>query len=150
MKKRYFIFVLSLIVLVFVCVKLSQNQQNKSYVPSGTDIVNHHSSLDNAERLKEFMNRVKNGEKDTIRVVKYTIEGDAIVDDVSFDGKILKVKNDATRDEYGKKEIETYLCKSIEMSKDKNNQDEYVLTGCFEDGSPYRLATNYEKEKKYK
>ncbi|MFD2972132.1 DUF4362 domain-containing protein [Peribacillus deserti] len=65
-----------------------------------------------------------------MRVVSYTKEGDPIISDLSYNGEILEVTRDTSRDNYGDNTIKTHQCKTIEVIKNKNNQDEYVLTGC--------------------
>ena len=154
MKKRYIIFLLCIVVLSFVCVKLFIKKQNenkpiesKPFVTKHSDVINRLNSLENGERLKEFVNHVKLGEKDSVRVIGYTIEGDPIIDNVAFDGKTLEVKHDTKRDKYGEQKVETYQCKSIEVKQNTSKQDEYLLMGCFENEAPYHLATDYKKDK---
>ncbi|WP_204541281.1 DUF4362 domain-containing protein [Peribacillus deserti] len=76
------------------------------------------------------MQNVSKGKEDKIRVVSYTKEGDPIISDLSYNGEILEVTRDTSRDNYGDNTIKTHQCKTIEVIKNKNNQDEYVLTGC--------------------
>jgi len=126
---------------------MKKQDEKKSIVLKDSDIINYHSSLKNGERLKEFVNHVREGETDSVRVIGYTKEGDPIIDDVTYDGGKIEVKRDATRDKYGEQKVETYQCKSIEVRKNTSKQDEYNVTGCFEDETPYYLATDYGKNK---
>lgn len=79
------------------------------YVPEDAakngDYVNVHGKVNNASKLTEFYEAVDAGESAALRVVRYTIEGDAIIADVVFDGSIFHLTVDTTRDAYGVGEI---------------------------------------------
>jgi hypothetical protein len=76
-----------------------------------------------------FVDHKQHGEKDKIRIVHYTIEGDAILHDLDFDGKTIHSTFDSTRDEYGSGSIEINKCKFITV-KEKDTRTEYILEGC--------------------
>ncbi|MCP8969611.1 DUF4362 domain-containing protein [Ectobacillus ponti] len=97
-----------------------------SYTPKETDIVEKHGTYQNAGRLKEFLDHVEAGKKDHIRLVRYTKEGDPVLQDLSFDGKIISYAEDATYDKYGGGKSEQ-ICKSLQLDSQKQA---YILTGC--------------------
>ena len=69
------------------------------------DYVDVHGKVDNAAELTEFYEAVDAGESAALRVVRYTIEGDAIIADVVFDGDVFHLTCDTTRDKFGAGEI---------------------------------------------
>lgn len=75
------------------------------------DVVSVHGKTTNLDRLDEFISKVHSGENDKIQVTTYTIEGDAIISTLSFDGKIIECKVDTRRDAFagqGGKKITKY------------------------------------------
>ncbi|MFC0165951.1 MULTISPECIES: DUF4362 domain-containing protein [Bacillus] len=70
-----------------------------------------------------------NRKKEKIRVVRYTNEGDPLLHDLEYDGKKLISTLDTTRDEFGVQQVNTTICKSIDMKEDED-KTEYVLSGC--------------------
>lgn len=61
----------------------------------------HGLKIYNKDELDTFLQNVENNKPDFIRCVSYTIEGDAIITDVNFEGNsIFSICNDLTRDEY--------------------------------------------------
>ncbi|WHX42622.1 DUF4362 domain-containing protein [Mesobacillus sp. AQ2] len=108
----------------------------KNYVPTESDIVHRNSGgLVNETRLKDFINNTETGQKDHIRVVNYTKEGDPILTDLKYNGEQLEVTNDSTRDEFGSGEISTFTCKNISFVGNK-----YTIMGCEGYKIPYHLA----------
>ncbi|XXM70622.1 DUF4362 domain-containing protein [Lysinibacillus sphaericus] len=105
----------------------------KDYEPRESDIVDTHGKIENLERFEEFYKNVKNGVNDKIRIVTYTVEGDPILQDISFDGKVFESKMDTRRDKYGPGDVEILTCKKIESADDNNKvEHEYKLTNCGE------------------
>lgn len=79
--------------------KLPNKYDSETAIKNG-DIVIALGQIHNKDRFDEFLKLHKEGKKDKIRIVAYTIEGDAIIKVVSFDGNKIYVHNDNTRDEY--------------------------------------------------
>ncbi|HWR20023.1 MAG TPA: DUF4362 domain-containing protein [Clostridia bacterium] len=79
------------------------------YVPEDAvkngDYVDVHGNVSNANKLTEFYEAVDAKESAAIRITQYTIEGDAIIADVMFDGIIFHLTVDTTRDKFGAGEI---------------------------------------------
>lgn len=58
-------------------------------------------SDENMGILREFISQVNAGKAASIRAVQYTVEGDAILTAVEYDGTLFRVVQDSTRDEFG-------------------------------------------------
>lgn len=58
-------------------------------------------SDENMGILRGFIEQVNGGEAASIRAVQYTIEGDALLTAVDYDGTVFRVVQDSTRDEFG-------------------------------------------------
>ncbi|MGE7762797.1 DUF4362 domain-containing protein [Peribacillus sp. NPDC097895] len=120
--------------------KSQSDNEGEPFKTAQTDIVSKHDGIENLTRLKDFIQNVSKGEEDKVRVVSYTKEGDAIISDMTCNAETLEATSDTTRDEYGGNSIKTHQCKTIEVIKNENNQDEYVLTGCSGYDIPYYLG----------
>lgn len=78
-----------------------QSNITTDYEPESGDILDEHGYITNLDKFNAFVDHVQQGKKDKIRIVHYTIEGDAILQDLDFDGKSIHSTFDSTRDEYG-------------------------------------------------
>ncbi|MBU9711576.1 DUF4362 domain-containing protein [Evansella tamaricis] len=93
------------------------------------DVLNTHGSIEGLERMVRFYGNVKGEVPSDLRVVHYTIEGDPIVTDLSYNGEMIEVKNDTTRDNFGSGSITTNNCgKLIEEVNPTNTT--YIATDC--------------------
>ncbi|WP_088104185.1 DUF4362 domain-containing protein [Halalkalibacter urbisdiaboli] len=111
-------------------IKMKQAQKNvQEYIPSSADVVDKHGEINNIQRFIEFLDKVKLGQKDNIRVVKYTTEGDPMLQDLEYDGKVIKSTTDTRRDQFGVGSINTTTCASIEVIETSERTD-YILEGC--------------------
>lgn len=61
------------------------------------DVVNAHGSIEGLERMQKFYEDIQNVVPADLRIVHYTIEGDPIVTDLTYNGESLEVKLDTTR-----------------------------------------------------
>ncbi|MCA1031212.1 DUF4362 domain-containing protein [Bacillus timonensis] len=100
-----------------------------SYQPSSKDIVNMHGDITNIDRFFSFVEHVKEGKDDRIRVVTYTEEGDPMLHDLDYDGEVITSTTDTRRDKFGSGGINTTTCASIDMIESKERTD-YTLSGC--------------------
>jgi hypothetical protein len=64
------------------------------------DVTNVHGKIYNNEKLNVFIEKFKKQEPAMVRVTQYTIEGDAIIKDLIYDGKSIILKDDWTRDKF--------------------------------------------------
>lgn len=72
------------------------------------DVVDIHGSITNIEKLDRFMENFNANGTDQLRIVRYTIEGDAILYDLSTKEGNLTLRIDTTRDKYGKGAISDF------------------------------------------
>jgi hypothetical protein len=110
--KKFLIIVFSVIAIFAIgCKRANKPTYNKSPYTSETaikngDVVDIHGKQYNAEKLEKFIENVQNVNKDKVRITQYTIEGDAIIIDLVFDGKKINYTYDNTRDDFGIPTIE--------------------------------------------
>lgn len=85
------------------------------------DVIWTHKEVYNLEKLNTFMNNVQNGTKDMIRVVGFTIEGDPIIQDLEYNGEVINLTYDSTRDEFSANpSISTYEYREIVIETSYN------------------------------
>ncbi len=107
----------------------SDNEAIFDFVPSSEDVISMHGDIENIERFETFFNNVENGEKDKIRIVNYTTEGDPILQEVDYDGENIKITTDSRRDRYGQGGISQNTCQEIDVVE-KLERTDYLLEGC--------------------
>lgn len=129
-------FILSLILLVSGCnseEKSTDINMNKDSIPPYTktsdDIIDKHGNLENKERFDKFFNNLQQGIDDSIRVVRYTTEGDPIIYSYEFENEEINVTIDTRRDEYGQGNVIYEICTSLKVNED-NERIDYKLEGC--------------------
>ncbi|WP_068775732.1 DUF4362 domain-containing protein [Paenibacillus sp. FJAT-26967] len=115
------------------------------------DVVYNRSRLANLDKWDRFLNNLKNKKEDHIRLVSYTIEGDAILDELNFNGTRIKYTHDSTRDNFGSGIKETTFCRSMDI-KAKELKDVglvYVLNNCESEeiGSSFRFYAASDDKK---
>ena len=103
----------------------------KPYVKGvkNVDVLNTHGSIEGLERMQSFYDNLKNGIPSNLRIVHYTIEGDPIVTDLTYNGESLEVKDDTTRDAFGSGEIRTNSCSNMIEEVTPTNTS-YIAVGC--------------------
>lgn len=79
--------------------------------------------------LEAFMANTEEGEEYSIRVVTYTVEGDPILLDLTYDGERIEATSDSIRDAFGSGSVQTTTCESIVINETAEFT-EYVLKGC--------------------
>lgn len=93
------------------------------------DYVNLHGEIYNADVMDAFLTKVAALEEAAIRTVEYTVEGDAILKDVSYDGSVFSVTVDTTRDAFGPQETYTnYYARLETVCLPEQDITEYRLT----------------------
>jgi hypothetical protein len=135
MLKKHLTFILvSILMILSACgtnpsVKEQGQAGNNLNSAKNNEIINIHGNVKNLDRLDLFVENVATKKSDDIKITHYTIEGDPIYDEVTFDGKQLSITNDNSEDKFGSGEIFTYTCKS--MTKNESETElEYLLTYC--------------------
>lgn len=82
------------------------------------DIVWTFDKVYHLEKMNVFMDHLQNKRKDMIRIVAYTMEGDPVITDLSFDGTTITAVIDDTRDKYAAKpSIQSFSYDSIVVEK---------------------------------
>jgi hypothetical protein len=119
----------TLLISVFLsaCSSLSYNYETA--IKRG-DIVDLHGDIKNAARFEEFNKNVSLSKMDTIRIIRYTIEGDPLINDLEFDGKEIKYTYDNSKDKHGRANIRSAFCTSL-VNKETAQGMEYTLKGCY-------------------
>lgn len=93
----------------------------------------------NIDRFEIFLKKVDAQKKDTIRMTNYTTEGDAIIEDITFDGKEFEYSLDSSRDEYGSEtdDRNKEVCQNLKEQVE-NGQSIFTLTDC-EEGTDHEI-----------
>ncbi|WP_166542125.1 DUF4362 domain-containing protein [Paenibacillus lutrae] len=96
------------------------------------EVVYNRSRLANLDKWDRFLNNLKNKKEDHIRLVGYTKEGDAILDELNFNGTRIKYTHDSTRDMFGSGIKETTFCRDLNIKAEESMDDGlvYVLNNC--------------------
>jgi hypothetical protein len=76
--KEWFFLILFLTLVISGCQTNGQSNNNPDYEPESGDVVDKHGNISNLDKFNMFVDHIKQGEKDKIRIVHYTKEGDAI------------------------------------------------------------------------
>lgn len=80
---------------------LAEQRYYVEFAIQNGDVVDVHGQHYNEEKLEQFMVNVKKRRNDKVRITRYTIEGDALIIDLEFDGEKIYYTYDTTRDAYG-------------------------------------------------
>ena len=91
----------------------------------------HDGSIENVDKLEEFIENVEKGKVDHIRIVRRTIEGDPIFDTLRYNEKMITYIHDDSHDEFGgsEKEKEPVTCLGLDSKKSEIGK-KYFLTTC--------------------
>lgn len=84
------------------------------------DVVNLHGELTNTEAYEKFKTTLEKGEPTFMRFVAFTIEGDPILMDVNYDGTVLHLTQDVSRDAFsgGTDKVMSYTYDAYEILED--------------------------------
>ena len=95
------------------------------------DYVNMHGIISNDKVMESFLDNVSKNKTAFIRKTGITIEGDAIIADISFENNVFNVTVDTTRDNFGNYGVKKYTYKNMIKYHDNDNLV-YILTNLFE------------------
>jgi hypothetical protein len=119
------LFIIACITMLFSC--------SRSYDPDEAidrgDIVDLHGRVTNAEILDSFIVNIQDKKEDKIRITQYTIEGDPIYYNFTFDGRTIKYKYDNSNDKFGSRDVRSTICKKFTKSNE-GKMIEYKLEEC--------------------
>lgn len=134
MKKRFFVVLLITSIFLSACSK-PDFELKESDVVDGNNFKN----------FTDFLEHVNEKEEDDIRIINYTNEGDPLIWNLSFDGKIISAEYDMSYDKWGSGKIHYNKCESI-LEEKKENYTEYKLTGCKNEKLIKSLLIKYETQ----
>lgn len=108
------------------------------------DVLNTHRGIKGFEKMQDFYDTIQKGIASDLRIVHYTIEGDPIVTDLTFNGDSLEVEHDSTRDSYGSGEITTNSCADLIVDSTPTKIS-YIAIDCsnIPDGKDQILQINF-------
>ncbi|KGX91526.1 DUF4362 domain-containing protein [Pontibacillus marinus] len=95
--------------------------------PLNADVTAMHNRHEGLEYMNAYVKNYKTL-KD-LRLIRYTIEGDPIIYDVSYDEGLFSLTVDTTRDQFGNGSVETFQCQEINKNESLN-ETKYYLTQC--------------------
>ncbi|WP_035299012.1 DUF4362 domain-containing protein [Brevibacillus thermoruber] len=108
--------------------------------PENGDVIDRHGGVTHLEKMDEFIASVSRNQPATLRLIRYTIEGDPIFHDLSYQNKKIEFRLDSTEDQFGKGEVATYFCDALER-KETDTLLQYTLTGCTGNTGTMELLT---------
>ncbi|MDM5157232.1 DUF4362 domain-containing protein [Bacillus sp. DX1.1] len=115
--------------------KLVENSENHgaAKVDKKNDIVGKMDEVSNLDKFEQFLNHVKSGQADQVRIVNYTDEGDPIFQTLDYDGTNINYIFDDSNDKFGgiHKGKKRDVCRGI-MKEESNEGISYKLSECKE------------------
>ena len=105
-----------------------------------SDIVFSHGGeiTSNLDKLEKFIQNVKNGNEDKIRIVRKTIEGDPIFDTLDYNGENIKYTYDNSKDKFGGSDKGEANTTCADLSSENTEKGiKYSLTDCSSDIGKY-------------
>lgn len=91
---------------------------------NGERVVNEHGSIKNISALNTFVSNVKDQKKAKINVISYGIEGQKLLENITFNGDYLNVHRSVD-----KNFIEEYQCEGI-FVEENEIEKRYILKQC--------------------
>lgn len=142
------LFLLMVLIILTGC-SLTGGYDSTKAIKRG-DITILHKGVHNLERFEQFLEHLANNQEDTVRVTAYTKEGDPIFADLHFDGNDIQYTHDNSHDAFGgqDKGQETDVCKNIMSGINDQNEVEYVLVDCANNGEISLFQVNEKEAKK--
>lgn len=104
------------------------------------EVINEHGNISNIETLDTFVDKLKDQQKAKINVIHYGIEGQRVVEELTYNGEDVHVYR-SVDEEF----IEEYRCENVVMNED-GPKKQYVLKQCTGDftGDTVLLSKNVE------
>ncbi len=144
MKMKYIIYLFVLASLLVACNTSNGSSEIQERVKpsvkgvSDVDVVNTHGGVEGVEKMQVFYENTQKGIAADLRIVHYTIEGDPMVTDLSYNGDTIEVKHDTTRDTFGSGQVTTNTCGNMLVESYPTNIS-YIVTDC--KGMPYGMES---------
>ena len=138
MKKFTYVFILPMLIIALAACntndKYSPDAQNLKEGPfvegvKDVDVLNTYRGIVGFERMQDFYDTIQKGIASDIRIVHYTIEGDPIVTDLTFNGESLEVEHDGWGAGQGSGGTTTNSCGNLIEESTPTNIT-YIATDC--------------------
>ena len=131
---------LALVLLLSACSHAAlQNTSDTADTPVEVtdcgEYIDRHGEITGAEARDQFLSAVESGSPADIRIIQYTIEGDPVTIDVSFDGKTFTSTQDTTQDQFGPQQVTTAEWDHLLSSE--------LVADTYGDGSPRTVRTTW-------
>ena len=131
--------------------KIEELPEDYSYIQAIQDkcvISSQGLKVYNKDELDTFLNKVNKNEPYSIRTINYTVEGDMIITDVSFEGNnVFSTCCDWTRDKFSSKEDRTYRYgKFSKLVTEQANGFTYILLQDRLEGDLEEVTVTYYKD----
>lgn len=88
------------------------------------EVINEHGNISNLKALDTFIDKLKDKQKAKINVIQYGIEGQRVLEELTFNGDDVRVYR-SVDEEF----IEEFRCGNLVMTED-GREKQYVLKQC--------------------
>ncbi|MGO4548486.1 DUF4362 domain-containing protein [Paenibacillus sp. 2TAB23] len=107
------------------CGGYERDSYKQAAVNETEDVIDRHGDVKNGELLDDFID----GDRDQVRVVRYTTEGDPLFYALSKLKTGIEVRYDTSQDKFGSSSVKTYTCDSLQK-KQATNGYAFEMNGC--------------------
>ncbi|RBP06201.1 DUF4362 domain-containing protein [Rossellomorea aquimaris] len=106
------------------------------------EVINEHGNISNIESLDTFVDKLKDHQKAKINVIHYGIEGQRVVEELTYNGESVHVYR-SVDEEF----IEEYRCENV-VTNEEGRKKQYILKRCTGNftGDTVILSTAIEDE----
>lgn len=110
--------------------KVNEPYLSEQAIKNG-DVVNLHGKYFNIEKWQTFLRNMEVNQPYKVRITQYTIEGDPIFYELTYDGNIVHYIFDNSMDAFGSDlGRPSTSCKGVDVKKTEEGQEGFVLKGC--------------------
>ncbi|HEK9101299.1 DUF4362 domain-containing protein [Bacillus pfraonensis] len=111
-------------------VSLVACSQSNSKIDEKNDVIAKGHEISNLHKFEKFVTNVEKGDRDKIRIVNYTDEGDPIFQTLEYDGKAISYSLDSSYDKFAGKDERIYSDTCKKVIKDIREDIRYTLHDC--------------------
>jgi hypothetical protein len=123
---------LAIVTIVLTLTGCSSIQDEKKYTPEVAkekgDVVADYGVVGNVDKLDSFIRNTEKKQEAKVKITRFTKEGDPIFIYLQFDGRIVSVKEDSSKDKFGGGMTKTKCTKLKKEETDKGIR--YYIDGC--------------------
>lgn len=142
---RIFVLLIVIVLLSTACGnrKSQQIQEStlsgyKMEIAEEGNVIDVHGNVKHLQRMDEFVQLARKSEEGSIRIVRYTIEGDPIFYDLTLSDGHIQFRYDNTEDKFGSGRVSEYSCGELERTGSATRLG-YVLKGCSGDNKEWEV-----------